>query len=52
MARTASKVQDLVKEDAEMEDALEFILERADEGTVSWGDVSDELTSGQWGRLI
>ncbi len=35
-----------------MEDALEYVLERADEGTVSWGDVSDELTSGQWGRLI
>ncbi len=52
MARTASKVQDLVKEDAEMEDALEYLLERADEGTVSWSDVSDELTSGQWGRLI
>ena len=52
MARTASKVQDLVSEDAEMESALEYILERADEGTVSWGDVSDELTSGQWGRLI
>ena len=52
MARTASKVQDLVSEDAEMESALEHVLERADEGTVSWGDVSDELTSGQWGRLI
>ena len=52
MARTASKVQDLVSEDAEMESALKYILERADEGTVSWGDVSDELTSGQWGRLI
>jgi uncharacterized membrane protein (DUF106 family) len=52
MARTASKVQELVKEDPEMEDSLEYILDRADEGTVSWGDVSDELTSGQWGRLI
>ncbi|MFQ3283480.1 MAG: uncharacterized membrane protein (DUF106 family) [Natronomonas sp.] len=52
MARTASKVQELVAEDAEMEDALEYLLDRADEGTVSWGDVSDELTSGQWGRLI
>jgi len=52
MARTASKVQDLVSEDPEMESALEYVLERADEGTVSWGDVSDELTSGQWGRLI
>ncbi len=52
MARTASKVQELVKEDAEMEDAIEYLLDRADEGTVSWGDVSEELTSGQWGRLI
>ncbi|CAI50547.1 DUF106 family protein [Natronomonas pharaonis DSM 2160] len=52
MARTASKVQSLVKEDAEMEEALEYVLETADEGSVSWGDVSDELTSGQWGRLI
>jgi uncharacterized membrane protein (DUF106 family) len=52
MARTASKVQELVKEDAEMEAALEYVLDRADQGTVSWGDVSDELTSGQWGRLI
>jgi uncharacterized membrane protein (DUF106 family) len=52
MARTASKVQDLVAEDPEMEGALEYLLERSDEGTVSWSDVSDELTSGQWGRLI
>jgi uncharacterized membrane protein (DUF106 family) len=52
MARTASKVQELVREDPEMEAALEYVLERADEGTVSWGDVSDELSSGQWGRLI
>ncbi len=52
MARTASKVQELVNEDAEMEAAIEYLLERADEGTVTWGDVSEELTSGQWGRLI
>jgi uncharacterized membrane protein (DUF106 family) len=52
MARTASKVQDLVREDPEMESAIETVLERAERGTVSWGDVSDELTSGQWGRLI
>jgi uncharacterized membrane protein (DUF106 family) len=52
MARTASKVQQLIKEDSEMEDAIEYLLERSEEGTVSWGDVSDELTSGQWGRLI
>ncbi|WP_181692379.1 DUF106 domain-containing protein [Natronomonas sp. LN261] len=52
MARTASKVQELITEDAEMEEAIEYLLDRADEGTVSWGDVSEELTSGQWGRLI
>ncbi|WP_299237333.1 DUF106 domain-containing protein [Natronomonas sp.] len=52
MTRTASKIQELVSEDAEMESAIEYLLERADEGTVAWGDVSDELTSGQWGRLI
>ena len=52
MARTASKVRDLVAEDGEMRDALEYVLEQTEEGTVSWGDVSDELTSGQWGRLI
>ena len=52
MARTASKVQELVTEDPEMEDALEYVLERAEGGTVAWGDVSGELSSGQWGRLI
>jgi hypothetical protein len=35
MARTASKVQELVREDPEMESAIEYVLERADEGTVS-----------------
>jgi uncharacterized membrane protein (DUF106 family) len=45
-------VQDLVSEDAEMEAALEHVLETAGEGSVAWGDVSGELTSGQWGRLI
>ena len=35
-----------------MEAALEHVLETAGEGSVGWGDVSEELTSGQWGRLI
>ena len=36
-----------------MTDALSAVLAVADEaGTVTWGDVSDDLTSGQWGRLI
>ncbi|MFW6045780.1 MAG: DUF106 domain-containing protein [Natronomonas sp.] len=52
MARTASKVEDLVSEDQSMEDAIAYVLDQTEAGTVSWGDVSDELTSGQWGRLI
>lgn len=52
MARTASKVQDLVSEDESMEDAIEYVLNESKNGPVSWGDVSEELTSGQWGRLI
>jgi uncharacterized membrane protein (DUF106 family) len=66
MARTGEKVRSLVAEDSAFEDALSVVLARAghaadeepapDGGTqphtVRWGDVSDELTSGQWGRLI
>lgn len=52
MARTASKVETLVSEDPEMEDAIGYVLEQTESGTVAWSDVSDELTSGQWGRLI
>jgi uncharacterized membrane protein (DUF106 family) len=50
MARTAEKVEDLVGEDASMRSALEFLLER--DGAVTWSEASDELSSGQWGRLI
>lgn len=36
-----------------MTDALASVIEVADEkGTVTWGDVSDEISSGEWGRLI
>jgi uncharacterized membrane protein (DUF106 family) len=66
MARTADKVRSLIAEDSGFEDALSVVLSRAghaspeeatpDGGTqphtVTWGDVSDDLTSGQWGRLI
>jgi len=54
MARTAQKVESLIAEDPAMADALSVIYERTDEGSeeVEWRDVSDELTSGQWGRLI
>ncbi|AFZ71408.1 DUF106 domain-containing protein [Natronobacterium gregoryi] len=54
MTRTAEKVNTLVREDAAMTDALEAVREAADEngGELQWGDVNDDLTSGQWGRLI
>ncbi|MFC7234101.1 DUF106 domain-containing protein [Halosegnis marinus] len=50
MARTAEKVEDLVREDPSLRDSLEFLLER--DGAVTWGEASGELSSGQWGRLI
>jgi uncharacterized membrane protein (DUF106 family) len=53
MARTANKVEDLAREDGELLEALEAVLDVAeDEGTVEWADVSDRMSSGQWGRLI
>jgi len=53
MARTASKVADLAEEDGELLEALEVVLDVAEEsGTVEWADVSDRMSSGQWGRLI
>src|SRR6056297_2220023 len=54
MTRTAEKIDALVREGSSMADALEAIREAADSngGEVQWADVSDDLTSGQWGRLI
>lgn len=53
MARTAQKVESLVKEDGSLESAISTVLESAEQnGAVEWSDVSDDLTSGQWGRLI
>jgi uncharacterized membrane protein (DUF106 family) len=54
MARTAEKVRDLASEDASMENAIGTVLAAADAngGHVEWADVNDEITSGQWGRLI
>ncbi|SDF08343.1 DUF106 domain-containing protein [Halorientalis regularis] len=53
MPRTAEKVESLAREDGELLDALEAVLDVAeDDGAVEWSDVSDEMTSGQWGRLI
>jgi uncharacterized membrane protein (DUF106 family) len=52
MSRLERKVADLVDEDASMDDALRTVLDRADDGEVKWVDVRDDLSTGQWGRLI
>lgn len=53
MPRTAQKIEELADEGEHMTNALEAVLEVAEEkGTVTWGDVSDEMSSGAWGRLI
>ncbi len=54
MTRTADKINSLVREDGSMTEALESIRETADQngGEIEWSDVRDDLTSGQWGRLI
>ncbi|MFW5921781.1 MAG: DUF106 domain-containing protein, partial [Halodesulfurarchaeum sp.] len=50
MARIAEKVADLVRENPEFEEVLSELLER--EGELRWRDVKDDMTSGQWGRLL
>ncbi|WP_254824016.1 DUF106 domain-containing protein [Haloglomus halophilum] len=52
MARTAERVESLIDEDPEMRDALQTVLDRAEGGRVTWEAVSDDLTTGQWSRLI
>jgi uncharacterized membrane protein (DUF106 family) len=53
MPRTARKVDELAEEGEHMTDALQAVLSVAEEqGTVTWSDVSDDITSGEWGRLI
>ena len=53
MARTAKEASSLVEESDDMAAAMSRVLDVADEkGVVTWSDVSDDLSSGQWGRLI
>ncbi|OYR55769.1 DUF106 domain-containing protein [Halorubrum halodurans] len=52
MSKVERRVRSLVAEDGEMRDALETVLDSATDGEVQWVDVRDEITSGQWGRLI
>jgi uncharacterized membrane protein (DUF106 family) len=44
----------LAAEDGELADALEVVYDRTDGGdhAVEWADVRENLSSGQWGRLI
>jgi uncharacterized membrane protein (DUF106 family) len=52
MPRIESKVRTLVSKDDGMREAVETVLDQADDGEVRWLDVKGDLTSGQWGRLI
>lgn len=54
MGPAAERAKKLMDEDADFADAIATIRDLADErdGEVEWRDVKDDLTSGQWGRLI
>ncbi|QWC18639.1 DUF106 domain-containing protein [Halorubrum sp. 2020YC2] len=52
MSKVERRVRSLVREDGEMRDAIQIVLDNASGGEVRWVDVRDEITSGQWGRLI
>jgi uncharacterized membrane protein (DUF106 family) len=53
MARAAANVSSLVEDEPELAEAISVLLGRTENGeSVEWGDVNDELSSGQWGRLI
>ena len=54
MAKTVGKLRGLIEEDPSLGEALASIVEATEtgDGEVEWSDVRDELTSGQWGRLI
>jgi len=52
MSKVERRVRSLVREDGEMRDAIQVVLDNASGGEVRWVDVRDQITSGQWGRLI
>ena len=54
MARSAQRVRSLVEDDPGLMTGLEVVFDRTDGGKseVEWADVREELSSGQWGRLI
>jgi uncharacterized membrane protein (DUF106 family) len=52
MSRIERKVRSMVRSDAEMKSAIQTVLDRATDNEVQWVDVRDDISSGQWGRLI
>jgi len=53
VSNVKTKVKRLADEEEDIKDVLERILGvQAEKGVVNWADVSDDATSGQWGRLI
>jgi uncharacterized membrane protein (DUF106 family) len=52
MAGTAERVQDLVDDDDQMAGVVQLVLDRAEDGAVTYGDVREDVDSGRWGRLI
>ncbi|WP_096394809.1 DUF106 domain-containing protein [Halorubrum trapanicum] len=52
MSKVERRVRSLVRDDGEMRDAIQVVLDNASGGEVRWVDVRDEISSGQWGRLI
>lgn len=54
MAPTAERAKRLIQEDGEYADVLSTLLAVSADGAteIEWRDVNEDLTSGQWGRLI
>jgi uncharacterized membrane protein (DUF106 family) len=46
------RVESLVSGDPEMRDAVQTVLDTAVDGEVQWVEVREDISSGQWGRLI
>jgi uncharacterized membrane protein (DUF106 family) len=52
MARSGAATS-VVQDDPSLSSALETVLDRTESGEpISWADVSGDLSSGEWGRLI
>jgi uncharacterized membrane protein (DUF106 family) len=52
MAGTVDRICDLVDDDEQMAGVVQLVLDRAEDGAVSYADVRDDVDSGRWGRLI